>query len=365
MSARLVIMVSLAIVAALAIAAVVVVRQPDSPALMNAILRPSPKPATDATHKMIPARDVPGAASEFTFSADVPKTWQAEAVAATEAISFYDPTAPGATNLEKSQIFIRHFTASDFLTLSTVTIHSRTPLTLGGRPAVRYDIAKKPSVANFSSQPAWRSGRHIVTDVRVSAPNPSVFYVIAKRPDLADETYEAFLQSLHVNGENTSLLEPVAEFRERITKKPFGIYITPDHSPVSPERFTGYHTGVDVEYADVAGDVVVRAVAPGTVRVAKAAQGYGGVVAIEHEINNEKISAIYGHLAPSSLPRVGTSVAAGDTIGRLGAGGTAETDGERKHLHFAILATAAIDLRGYVPTQPELSAWRDPQELFS
>lgn len=44
---------------------------------------------------------------------------------------------------------------------------------------------------------------------------------------------------------------PIAEFEKRITKKPFGIYITPQNSPVQPERFTGYHTGVDVEYEDI------------------------------------------------------------------------------------------------------------------
>jgi hypothetical protein len=33
-----------------------------------------------------------------------------------------------------------------------------------------------------------------------------------------------------------------------LQKKPFGIYITPENSPVQPENFTGYHTGIDVEY---------------------------------------------------------------------------------------------------------------------
>jgi len=41
--------------------------------------------------------------------------------------------------------------------------------------------------------------------------------------------------------------EPIAGALTRVTKKPFGIYVSPGHSPVSPERFSGYHTGVDFE----------------------------------------------------------------------------------------------------------------------
>lgn len=40
---------------------------------------------------------------------------------------------------------------------------------------------------------------------------------------------------------------PINSALERVTKKSFGIYVTPQSSPVSPEKFTGYHTGVDFE----------------------------------------------------------------------------------------------------------------------
>lgn len=319
---------------------------------------------SDSSSPLIRAQDIPGAASQFTFAAEMPQRWQAEAIAGIEAISLYDPTLPGNDNLEKSQIFIRHFTANDFLTLASVTIHARTPRTIAGRPAVRYDITKKPSVANFPNQPLWRNQRHIVTDIRVSDSNPSVFYVIAKRPNLAPGIYEHFLNTLTVNGAATSLIEPVAEFTPRITKKPFGLFITPDSSPIQPERFTGYHTGVDVEYGDVAGEVLVRAITPGVVRLSQTVSGYGGVLAVEHEINQAKNVAIYGHLKPSSLAPKGQAVAAGETIGMLGDGGTAATDFERKHLHFAVLNSTTVDLRGYVPTKDELALWRNPQELF-
>jgi hypothetical protein len=32
-----------------------------------------------------------------------------------------------------------------------------------------------------------------------------------------------------------------------VTKKPFGIRVSPSDSPVQPERFVGYHSGVDFE----------------------------------------------------------------------------------------------------------------------
>lgn len=40
---------------------------------------------------------------------------------------------------------------------------------------------------------------------------------------------------------------PLTDAAARITKKPFGIFITPQNSPVQPERFSGFHTGTDFE----------------------------------------------------------------------------------------------------------------------
>src|SRR3989344_4617852 len=50
--------------------------------------------------------DVSGAAKVYNFSSEIPISWRVEAVPAIEALSIYDPAAPGDTNLEKSQIFI-------------------------------------------------------------------------------------------------------------------------------------------------------------------------------------------------------------------------------------------------------------------
>ncbi len=319
--------------------------------------------------KTVPASDLPGAAPAFTFLAVMPASWQAEVIPASEAVNFFDPEGEGENNLEKSQIFMRHFSGNDFLTLATVTIRSRESLTIKKRPAVRYVIAKKPEVPDFPNQPSWRNEQHMVTDIRVADTNPSVFYVIAKRPDLDARIYQRFLENLAVTAQenapaNTGLTEPVAEFRQRLTKKPFGIQITPATSPVQPERFSGWHTGVDIEYEDAAGDVVVKAVTNGNVVQARTASGYGGVVAVQHEINGQEVVAIYGHLDPRSLPSVGQVLTAGDPVGILGDGGTAETDGERKHLHFALLRGTSVDLRGYVPNESELGGWINPAVIF-
>lgn len=318
--------------------------------------------------RTIVAQDIPGAHANYQFTSIIPRTWEAEAISATEALNFYDPSLPGNSNLDTSQIFVRYFKANDFLTLSTVTIHAKQNQTYGSRAAVRYDIEKKADVATFLNQPSWRSERHIVTDIRVSETNPSIFYVIAKRPDLDESVYQQFLNQLVRNTSSQSvstLIAPTAEFTQRITKKPFGIYITPATSPVQPERFSGYHTGVDVEYGDTTSDVPVLAMAEGTVVVSRLTSGYGGMVAIRHTLANKDVVAIYGHLDPASLPAVGASLKAGQGIGILGDDKSAETDGERKHLHFAIHNGSEADIRGYVSSKSELSGWTNPLDVLN
>lgn len=161
-----------------------------------------------------------------------------------------------------------------------------------------------------------------------------------------------------------ALIEPVADFKARITKKPFGLYVEPNNSPVQPERFTGYHTGVDIEYDDVDDPVPIYVIADGQIIHAGTASGYGGVVAIHHKLDDQPVVAIYGHLDPAALPPAGTSVTAGETIGQLGEGFTPATDGERQHLHFGLYKGSMLNLRGYVANQTELSAWLDPLTIF-
>lgn len=158
--------------------------------------------------------------------------------------------------------------------------------------------------------------------------------------------------------------EPIAEFSRRLTKKPFGIYITPQTSPVQPDKFEGYHAGIDIEYGDIAQDVPVYAIADGTVIVSKFASGYGGVVVMRHAIEEKPFLVLYGHLDPASIPPPGTRLARGERIGILGEGHSDETDGARKHLHFAILKKDSLDIRGYVETEEELAGWYDPLAFY-
>jgi len=160
---------------------------------------------------------------------------------------------------------------------------------------------------------------------------------------------------------------PIDNFDTGITLKPFGIYIHPSSSPVQPERFSGYHTGADIEVPEELKDidVPVYAIADGTVELARFASGYGGVIAIQHETESQSYIAVYGHIDLESVDiPVGDTVSAGQQIAVLGEGFTAETDGERKHLHFAIKLGSTVDLAGYVSDESNLSEWMDPEVFF-
>jgi murein DD-endopeptidase MepM/ murein hydrolase activator NlpD len=156
---------------------------------------------------------------------------------------------------------------------------------------------------------------------------------------------------------------PLKGFTERITKKRFGQYITKTNSPVQPERFSGYHTGADAETeeAEKDTDIPVFAVADGKIVARRTAAGYGCVVLIEHTVDGETVTAVYGHVRLASvLKRAGSTVERGERIGVLGTGFTSETDGERKHLHFGILRGSSTSLLGYVQSEAALTAWLDP-----
>ncbi|MBI4708903.1 MAG: M23 family metallopeptidase [Candidatus Portnoybacteria bacterium] len=163
------------------------------------------------------------------------------------------------------------------------------------------------------------------------------------------------------------LKPPLSLALERVTKKPFGIFITPENSPVSPEKFSGYHTGADFEI--LAGeeniDVPVYAVCAGPFIFKQQVQGYGGVVIQQCELESQVATIIYGHLKLSGIAqKIGQEVLAGEKIGVLGTGFSQETDGERKHLHLGIRKGTNINLRGYVQDSAELVNWIDASEYL-
>jgi len=158
---------------------------------------------------------------------------------------------------------------------------------------------------------------------------------------------------------------PLDRASERVTKKPFGIYITPATSPVQPERFQGYHTGTDFEIfpEELNIDVPVHAVCSGKLLLEEYASGYGGVAVESCELENNAITVIYGHLKLSSISsKTGDVINAGDTIGILGKGYSAETNGERKHLHLGFHKGTAVNIKGYVNAEADLYEWIDSCE---
>ncbi|MDO8566087.1 MAG: M23 family metallopeptidase [Candidatus Moranbacteria bacterium] len=161
---------------------------------------------------------------------------------------------------------------------------------------------------------------------------------------------------------------PLERAGERVTKKPFGIFIDPKTSPIQPEKFRGYHTGTDFETfpEEAKSDVPVRAICSGSLETKRSATGYGGVVVQKCEFKNELITVIYGHMRLTSVEAaIGKDIAAGDIIGVLGTGGSKETDGERKHLHLGIHKGNMVNIRGYIASKSELSEWLDACQLFS
>jgi hypothetical protein len=162
----------------------------------------------------------------------------------------------------------------------------------------------------------------------------------------------------------SEVLPPMARATERVTKKMFGTKVSPGHSPVSPERFTGYHTGTDFETfpdeQDV--DVPINVICEGTLLRAGTASGYGGYAVQACKINGQDVTVVYGHLRASSIAvKAGTAMRAGNKLAVLGKGYSTETDGERKHLHLDIHKGTAVNIRGYVSTEAQLTDWLDYQ----
>ncbi|TSC66174.1 MAG: metalloendopeptidase-like membrane protein [Candidatus Berkelbacteria bacterium Gr01-1014_85] len=303
-----------------------------------------------------------GASQSYNFTLSLPSDWQVEYLSDIDSLNLYSKTASGSNKLEQSQILIRNFVADKFLTLSTVKIYQTTDRVINGRLARQYDIEKKPEAASFKGQPSWRNLRHQVVDVQVGRR----YYVIAKSPDLDNQLFEQILATfMPRTAQAQSLVPPTQDFRSRINLKTFGQLIDPESSPVQPERFSGYHTGVDIEHTKIVGvDVPVVAIADGIVKLSQKANGYGGVVIMWHTISGQTRSVLYGHLDPARLPKIGQTIAAGKTIGYLGVGQSAETDGERRHLHLSIRSDTALELAGYTKTATRLNEWLNPLDYF-
>jgi murein DD-endopeptidase MepM/ murein hydrolase activator NlpD len=164
------------------------------------------------------------------------------------------------------------------------------------------------------------------------------------------------------------IADPISSALSRVTKKPFGIKVSPGHSPVTPEKFSGYHTGVDFEttVAEQNIDVPVYALCDGNLLEKKTATGYGGVVVQKCTLSGQIVTIIYGHLKLSSVSaKIGAKLQAGTQIGILGKAYSTETDGERKHLHLGIHKGSSINILGYVKYKSSLKDWLDVTKYLS
>lgn len=153
---------------------------------------------------------------------------------------------------------------------------------------------------------------------------------------------------------------PIENYETGRTFKSFGEYIQ--------DRFRGYHTGEDIEIAleDRDREISVVSIADGVIKEKRKTSGYGGVVVVEHTIGGTTVRAIYGHLDLGSVGKnVGESLEMGESIGNLGNHESVETDGERKHLHFALHRGAGETIAGYVSAPEDLTEWINPHDFFA
>jgi hypothetical protein len=166
--------------------------------------------------------------------------------------------------------------------------------------------------------------------------------------------------------EPTSLISPpMARAWERVTKKPFGLRVSPKNSPVSPERFSGFHTGTDFETfpEEAETDVPVMAICTGPLLRVATADGYGGYAVQSCTIQEEAVTVVYGHLRRTSVTAAGEVISAGQSFAVLGKGFSGETDGERKHLHLGIVRGTTVNIHGYVSSAETLKQWVDASKL--
>lgn len=170
------------------------------------------------------------------------------------------------------------------------------------------------------------------------------------------------------NQPSAQVVYPISDGAARITKKPFGIYVTPKNSPVQPEKFTGYHTGTDFETfaSEQDSDVPINTICAGPLKMKKWATGYGGVAVQACKISGQDVTVIYGHLNLDTVSaNTGDELSQGQHLAMLGKGYSTQTDVERKHLHLGIHKGTSINILGYVQNKANLSGWIDFQSLVS
>jgi murein DD-endopeptidase MepM/ murein hydrolase activator NlpD len=163
---------------------------------------------------------------------------------------------------------------------------------------------------------------------------------------------------------------PLADFSSRQSFKSYSQYIDLafyiGKENLFPNRFTGYHAGIDLEIlpGEENSPVPVYTVYSGKIIFSGTVSGYGGVVL--EEIDNSDLTALYGHInIIDTQYQVGEMAGSGSVLTYLGDGFTNQTGGERKHLHFAIYKGSGLYFKGYESTLSSLNQhWIDPEKYL-
>jgi murein DD-endopeptidase MepM/ murein hydrolase activator NlpD len=163
---------------------------------------------------------------------------------------------------------------------------------------------------------------------------------------------------------------PISNYPQRLTLRLFGQLVKPADAQKVPcgQSFSGFHTGDDLEVlpSEIDQPVPVYSIAQGQVIEAVDLSGYGGVLVIAYDLDGQPVTAYYGHINLGSVTRLaGQDVTPGQQLAQLGDACSAQTGGERKHLHFALHKGKGIDYRGYVGSESQLSFWLDPSVVLS
>lgn len=177
------------------------------------------------------------------------------------------------------------------------------------------------------------------------------------------------MSSPSVRTTSLSTYYPMTRYNERLTNRWYGKAITAkDSEPLACGfPYEGFHTGDDLEISEQEKNtnVPVYAIADGTVRDVATTTGYGGLIVIEHQLEDRTVTAYYGHIARAKTSlRKSDTVTAGQQITMLGDDCSNGSGNERKHLHFSIRNGSAIDVKGYVQTESELSSWVNPKTML-
>ena len=100
---------------------------------------------------------------------------------------------------------------------------------------------------------------------------------------------------------------------------------------------SGYHQGVDLL---APGGQPIFAAAGGVVRVSQESYGgYGVAITIDHVINGQRVTTVYGHMTYGSRQvQSGQTVEPGQLIGLVGSTGSSTAN----HLHFEVHINGAV-----------------------